>query len=436
MDSTLSYRLLIINNTDDCVGGDIIVVDKIGNKISPEKSYGANLIVLEPDSLCEINKIISGSKTILTATILSKPISLNPDNSDDSLVISFPNTNKIRIMKREKTNKHPESLFASKFRFGDSNLLLLKEVCYDDFDIILKAMHGDLRAFHENLELMGFLGIKSNSVALEVLSKKLDRSMEVLKEEMYQRITKIDKWLGDSAINYGRPFNNNLPHYGVSCLFAESYLEYESMKQIFNSYNHIIPIQLLFCYSGTKLLNFSIKNSVPMYLSTMLGSQPSVFFGNNYNTTHSENSVTKCESIRHERLQYFFNKIALPTNSKLKSLSEKQMAGSEKEFIDNYILISLAIKKELTISQKKNIRLNQNKGTKEFSNKNDMILITNKLNEMFGTGTCYLELELFFQKCKNEITCTESLPYGDPTKCIYYNTLESYYGFLIIPSMQ
>lgn len=440
-----SVILLIVLNKEQCVGGNIILTKKKcnGKVLFLEEDSSPNVLIVDSTLLCCTSEVITkGTKIILRATVLiPSDASIIKENF---LMVRFSNSRVIRSITRQTANKHPGSIFSRKWSFNDSNVLFLSELKFDDFSVILRAIDGNLEAFNKNQQLMDFLGITYNNPIGITLMDEFNVNVALMEKELYKKAQEIDDFL--------------LTKVGlVNCYFAKSYLEYVTMKQLFEPYGNVVPIQLLYgSYDKYKkgpsrfipniLLNVSIWCGLPIYLNMIFGEE-AYYYGDDNIGINSKDTLREADNlsdasihlysfIRYKRLMGLFNKVDKLWTSELNYLLIECMQGNEQEYIENYMSICSTATKELVSNQTTDIPLVtfniSGKEPEYIVVKDKLVPISNIFREEFNTNT--EQLSAFFSDYILNPASVKILDdYYTKTgnKKYFKIRYESYYGFII-----
>lgn len=433
-----SYTLLIILNKAQYVGGVITLTNRKGDVLYSEGESAPNVLLMGPNIICTSSPIEKGSMTILSATVLV-PRYTSMFNGD-FLMIRFTDSNFMYTMTHAIATKHPESIFGRKLNFNDSNVLFLKECKYDDFDVILKAINGNLRAYNENRQLMDFLGIMYCCPIGNLFLTEFEANVDIMKDVLYKRSAQIDEFLATTK--------------KLDCFFAKSYPEYVTMKLLFKNFLKVKPIQVLYCsyydhannLDYDQLLNVSILDGIPIYMSMIFGTEAYYYSGDNVGINsesdqHSnyilDSPSLHCEEFRHKRLMELLNRLNSPRFSSLKELPITCVRGDEHNYIENHISICTVAIKEL--ASKKYVyddEFNMKEAfpkTEYFDVKDELASISNLFRAKFDTDT--KKLKRFLGKRTGTAAQTnECEGYNktdDRDKRYFTMKFESHFGFLI-----
>lgn len=275
----------------------LIDLDRIKNPNGKQKvnswNEKVNVLILQNDQNNSNPQKITSNRIMLKANLL-----ISRDKSvlkNDSLIVTFPDSNVIHLLNRELIDNHPGSLFDLKRNFnnGVSNVLCLNEIDPTNYDIVVKGMNSDLAVFEENRALMDFLGLKLNPLISTVVSS-MSIEIDKEKDESNKKIEAIRLKYRNRANEISTLLTKN----GPECVFVDSIQLYNNIVNCLNNNTktktnpmhtqNIVPIQLSYVSfnceenmdedrgtgsistkvsKATMLLNFSVMDGAPLYIN-------------------------------------------------------------------------------------------------------------------------------------------------------------------------
>lgn len=195
-------------------------------------------------------KILKGKKVILKMNIRCFRNYAGIVDSNDYLIVRFPNEQRLYILHDFMYMQYSKSIFALHKTFQKTNEITLQNVTYDQFKPIYDFMLGDwdcCNEFQACRELMDYLGITSTKV--EVLQSYHDKLMEKYKI----KINELNDFLNSRT----------------KLWLVKSYDDYLTYKEVMKDMPNIIPIQFMLSYEerNKKFLEcLSVYDCVPIYV--------------------------------------------------------------------------------------------------------------------------------------------------------------------------